>query len=183
HFWTAAFGTSETALRLLSAIIGIATVWFAYRLADELLGRRAALYVAALLALSTLPIYYSREARAYALFALLGVASMHTLVGRARAAAAALSPTAVRRPHAEGNAAGVCQRQPRAELHVGCACPGRAARGCARVGFRTLAPRLDSAFPGWFESSCPTVAQSAAADLGRRHHRLRGRRLAARTVV
>jgi mannosyltransferase len=79
HFWIAAFGTSEIALRLPSAIFGVATVWLALRLADDLLGRRAAVYAAGLLALSTLQIYYSQEARAYSLFAFLGVASMFWL--------------------------------------------------------------------------------------------------------
>src|SRR5713226_4601498 len=52
--WIHVFGVSELAVRLPSVVFGCLTVVSAYVLADRLLGRRAALYVGGLLALSTL---------------------------------------------------------------------------------------------------------------------------------
>jgi mannosyltransferase len=64
------FGDGEVALRLPSALAGIATVPVAWAIAERLSGRRAALVAAALIAVGPLFVWYSQEARAYALFAL-----------------------------------------------------------------------------------------------------------------
>jgi mannosyltransferase len=64
------FGTGVVALRLLSALAGIATVPVAWALGHELAGRRAALVTAALVAANPLMVWYSQEARAYGLFVL-----------------------------------------------------------------------------------------------------------------
>jgi hypothetical protein len=64
------FGTGEVALRLPSALAGIATVPVAWAIARELAGRRAAIACAALVAVNPLLVWYSQEARAYGLFAL-----------------------------------------------------------------------------------------------------------------
>ncbi len=70
-------GTSEWALRFPSALFGALCVgmlfFFALRLFDRPTARAAAL----LLAVSPLHIWYSQEARMYALWVLLGVASAH----------------------------------------------------------------------------------------------------------
>jgi mannosyltransferase len=66
-------GTGVEALRLLSALAGIATVPVAWAIGAELQGpptRRAALMCAALVASSPLLVWYSQEARAYGLFVL-----------------------------------------------------------------------------------------------------------------
>ncbi|HTD58291.1 MAG TPA: glycosyltransferase family 39 protein, partial [Solirubrobacteraceae bacterium] len=63
-------GSGEVALRLLSALAGIATVPVAWAIGCELAGRRAALVTAALVASSPLLVWYSQEARAYALLVL-----------------------------------------------------------------------------------------------------------------
>ncbi len=63
-------GSGMVALRLLSALAGIATVPVAWAIGYELAGRRAALATAALLATSPLFVWYSQEARAYGLFVL-----------------------------------------------------------------------------------------------------------------
>jgi uncharacterized membrane protein len=63
-------GSGVVALRLLSALAGIATVPVAWAIGCELAGRRAALVTAALVASSPLFVWYSQEARAYALFVL-----------------------------------------------------------------------------------------------------------------
>ena len=70
------FGDGETGLRLLSALCGIALVPVAYTIARELSGKRAGLIAAALVAVSPYLVWYSQEARAYALYALLTAASM-----------------------------------------------------------------------------------------------------------
>ncbi len=65
-------GSSEFALRLPSALFGIATVPLAWATARELAGRRAALLAASLVAVGPLFVWYSQEARVYSLFAMLG---------------------------------------------------------------------------------------------------------------
>jgi hypothetical protein len=61
-------GTGVVALRLLSALAGIATVAVAWAIGSELAGRRAAIVTAMLVAVNPLFVWYSQEARAYALF-------------------------------------------------------------------------------------------------------------------
>ena len=104
HLWTRLFGPGVGSVRLLSVLIGTATVPLLYlagkRLPDRrgpllylagkrLLGRSGALLVAvALLALSPFHIYYSQEVRMYGLVTLLGgriaVTSGGQLAGRGR---------------------------------------------------------------------------------------------------
>jgi 4-amino-4-deoxy-L-arabinose transferase-like glycosyltransferase len=69
-------GTGEVALRLPSALAGIATVPVAWMIGSELAGRRAAILTAALVAVNPLFVWYSQEARAYALFALMAALAM-----------------------------------------------------------------------------------------------------------
>jgi mannosyltransferase len=90
-------GTGEIALRLPSALAGIASVPVAWAIGRELAGRRAALACAALTAVNPLFVWYSQEARVYGLFVLsAGVAMLCFLRAerdptRARMAAFALS--------------------------------------------------------------------------------------------
>lgn len=70
-FFSRLFGYSETALRLPSVIFGVLTVWLVYKLGGKL--------PALLLATSGLHIYYSQEARMYALAALAVTASFYFL--------------------------------------------------------------------------------------------------------
>ncbi|MHB8242267.1 MAG: glycosyltransferase family 39 protein [Solirubrobacteraceae bacterium] len=69
-------GTGAVALRLPSALAGIATVPVAWALARELSGRRAAIVCASIVAVNPLFVWYSQEARAYALFVLAGAVAM-----------------------------------------------------------------------------------------------------------
>jgi|HubBroStandDraft_2_1064218.scaffolds.fasta_scaffold00103_7 mannosyltransferase len=69
-------GTGEIALRLPSALAGTATVPVAWAIARELGTRRAAVLCAALVAVNPLFVWYSQEARAYALFVLMGALAM-----------------------------------------------------------------------------------------------------------
>ncbi len=92
--WTQLTGTGEFGLRSISALAGVATVPVAYLIGAELgaldgdggvdhtIGgstphpaKRTGLVVAALVAVNPMLLWYSQEARAYALFALLTTAS------------------------------------------------------------------------------------------------------------
>jgi mannosyltransferase len=74
--WTQVTGTGEFGLRSLSALAGVATVPVAYLIAIELRGRRAGLMAAALVAVNPMLLWYSQEARAYALLVLLCAVSL-----------------------------------------------------------------------------------------------------------
>jgi uncharacterized membrane protein len=69
--WTQLTGTGEFGLRSLSALAGVATVPVAYLIGAELRGRRTGIVAAALVAVNPMLIWYSQEARAYALLSLL----------------------------------------------------------------------------------------------------------------
>jgi len=70
--WSRPFGIGEVGLRSLSALIGTLTVPVAYAAGAQLVSRRSGLAAAALVAVSPLLVYYSQEARPYALVILLG---------------------------------------------------------------------------------------------------------------
>jgi mannosyltransferase len=74
--WTRPFGTGEVGLRSLSALLGTAAIPVFYVAARELCSRRAALVVAALAAFNPLLVWYSQEARSYALLVLLSALSL-----------------------------------------------------------------------------------------------------------
>lgn len=69
--WTQLTGTGEVGLRSLSALAGVATVPVAYLLGVELRGRRTGIAAAALVAVNPMLLWYSQEARGYALLSLL----------------------------------------------------------------------------------------------------------------
>ena len=73
--WTQLVGSGDFGVRSLSALAGVATVPVAYLLAAELRDRRAGIFAAALVAVNPMLLWYSQEARGYALFALLCAAS------------------------------------------------------------------------------------------------------------
>ncbi|MBD8876251.1 glycosyltransferase family 39 protein [Roseibium polysiphoniae] len=73
-------GDSETALRLPSAIAGILSIWLVYELGRLVFTRNTGLLAAAILAISPFHIWYSTEARMYALFAMAGLAFLIALV-------------------------------------------------------------------------------------------------------
>jgi mannosyltransferase len=75
-FWTQLTGTGEFGLRSLSALAGVATVPVAYLIGLELRGSRAGIAAAALVAANPMLLWYSQEARAYALLALLCAISL-----------------------------------------------------------------------------------------------------------
>ena len=68
--WAGIFGSSEVGLRSFSLVAGLATVYVIYLIGKRLLDRKAGLLAALFLATSGLHLYYSQEARMYALSAL-----------------------------------------------------------------------------------------------------------------
>ena len=69
--WIHVFGSGEVGLRSLSALFGTATVPVVYLAGAAMRSRRAGLIAAAFTALSPLTIWYSQEARNYALLLFL----------------------------------------------------------------------------------------------------------------
>jgi len=70
------FGDGALALRLPSALAGIATVPVVWAIGNALSGRRAALIGAAIVAVNPLFVWYSQEARAYGLFVFFAALAM-----------------------------------------------------------------------------------------------------------
>lgn len=69
--WTTIFGYSEISLRIPSIIFGIGTIYLIYLIGKKLFDKKTGLIAGALLATSGLSIYYSQEARMYAMTAFL----------------------------------------------------------------------------------------------------------------
>lgn len=74
--WSHAFGVSEAGLRALSALFGVATVPVAYLAGREAVGRRTGLALAAIVAVEPMLVWYSQDARSYALLVLLSSAAL-----------------------------------------------------------------------------------------------------------
>jgi 4-amino-4-deoxy-L-arabinose transferase-like glycosyltransferase len=75
--WAKAFGLSEVGLRSLSALLGVAVVPVAYLIGRELSSRRTGLVLAAFVAFNPMLIWYSQEARSYALLIFFGALSLY----------------------------------------------------------------------------------------------------------
>jgi mannosyltransferase len=74
--WAKAFGSGEVGLRSLTALFGAATVPVGYLIGRQLSTRRAGLVLAGLIAVNPMLIWYSQEARSYALLVFFGAASL-----------------------------------------------------------------------------------------------------------
>ncbi|MCJ7805506.1 glycosyltransferase family 39 protein [Patescibacteria group bacterium] len=66
-FWSLIFGYSEISLRLPSVILGATTIPVVYLIGKRLAGEKVGIFSALLIATSGLHVYYSQEARMYAL--------------------------------------------------------------------------------------------------------------------
>jgi 4-amino-4-deoxy-L-arabinose transferase-like glycosyltransferase len=80
--WTKAIGTSEFALRLPFALLGIALVVVMYAAARSLAGRRAGLIAAALAACNPMLVWHAQDARAYTPLALALAGTIWALAER-----------------------------------------------------------------------------------------------------
>lgn len=78
--WTQITGTGPWGLRSLSALAGVLTIPVAYLVGRELRGPRTGLIAAALVAVNPMLLWYSQEARAYALLALFCALSLYYCV-------------------------------------------------------------------------------------------------------
>jgi hypothetical protein len=74
--WGSVFGLGEIGLRSLSALAGTATIPVAYGAGAVFASRRAGLVAAALVAVNPFLVWYSQEARSYALLSLFGAATV-----------------------------------------------------------------------------------------------------------
>jgi len=76
HFWTAAFGTSDTAVRALSGVLSCATLPFIWMAGRRLGGRTVGAAAVVLVATSPFAVRYATENRMYALVGLLTAAGL-----------------------------------------------------------------------------------------------------------
>jgi 4-amino-4-deoxy-L-arabinose transferase-like glycosyltransferase len=83
-FWVKLFGTSLEALRIPSVLFGAGAVWLIYVLGSMAYDRRIGLISAALLALNGHHIYWSQNARMYAMACFLALASAVLLLSLLR---------------------------------------------------------------------------------------------------
>ena len=74
--WTRVLGHGEVGMRSLSALLGTAAIAALFAAARALVSERAALIAAGLAAVSPLLVWYSQEARSYALLVLLAALSL-----------------------------------------------------------------------------------------------------------
>jgi len=79
HFWMILFGRGEFAVRLLSALCGVAVLPLVYLLGCKLFDRRVALVATLIASVLPLHVLYSRQARMYSLVPLLSTLSMLSL--------------------------------------------------------------------------------------------------------
>jgi len=77
HLWTLIFGPSAVSVRLFSVGVGTLSVPLMFLVARRLFGRRTALVAALILTVAPFHVYYSQEARMYALVTLLVLASSY----------------------------------------------------------------------------------------------------------
>lgn len=68
--WSGAVGTGEVGLRLLSVMAGLVTIYVVYLIGKEMGDRSLGILAALLMAVAPLHVYYSQEARMYALAAM-----------------------------------------------------------------------------------------------------------------
>ncbi len=80
HVWQGGSGTTEFALRLLSAFFGVLCVPLAYILGARLFNRRAAFLAAVLTTVSPLYLWYGRDARMYTMVTALGMMASYFLL-------------------------------------------------------------------------------------------------------
>jgi 4-amino-4-deoxy-L-arabinose transferase-like glycosyltransferase len=81
HVWRGLFGSSEFALRSLSAVLGVLLVGLTYLSGRKAFSVGVGLLAAFIAAINPFQIYYSQEARMYMLLAVIGAAATWLLLG------------------------------------------------------------------------------------------------------
>ena len=74
--WAKLFGSGEVGMRSLSALLGAATIPVAYLTGRELASSRAGLIAAAIVSVNPMLVWYSQEARSYALLVFFGALAL-----------------------------------------------------------------------------------------------------------
>jgi hypothetical protein len=77
HFWTLVIGPGPVSVRLFSVIAGVLSIPLLFVVGRRLFGWKAGLLAALVLAVAPFHVYYSQEARMYALVTLLALASTY----------------------------------------------------------------------------------------------------------
>lgn len=80
HFWRDLFGSSEFALRSLSAVLGVLLVGLTFLIGRQVFGAGVGALAALIAAINPFQIYYSQEARMYMLLAVIGAAATWLLL-------------------------------------------------------------------------------------------------------
>jgi len=75
HFWMLLFGTGEAAIRFLSAIFGIVSIFLIYKVGCQLFNQKIGLISSFISSISYFHIYHSQEARSYSLLLMLTLLS------------------------------------------------------------------------------------------------------------
>lgn len=71
HLWMKLFTNSDIAIRLLSVLFGVLTIFFGYLSGKEIKNEKTGLISALIFSINSLAIYYSQEARFYSLLIML----------------------------------------------------------------------------------------------------------------
>jgi mannosyltransferase len=80
HVWRGIFGSSESALRSLSAVLGVLLIGLTFLIGRKAFSAGVGLLAAFVAAINPFQIYYSQEARMYMLLAVIGAAATWTLL-------------------------------------------------------------------------------------------------------
>ena len=75
HVWRGIFGSSEFALRSLSAVLGVILVWLTFLIVRKVFDANVGLIAALIAAINPFQVYYSQEARMYMLLAVISAAA------------------------------------------------------------------------------------------------------------
>ncbi len=97
RWWRELTGSSEFALRMLSALFSILSVAWVYALGARLKHPIAGLAAAALVTLNSFSVYYAQEARMYAMLTAIAAGSMWLFIGLLRPAAPGAGTGSARR--------------------------------------------------------------------------------------
>ncbi len=82
HLWRGIFGSSEVALRSLSAALGVVLVGLTFLIGRKAFSAGVGLLAAFLVTINPFQIYYSQEARMYMLLAVIGAAATYALLSQ-----------------------------------------------------------------------------------------------------
>ena len=80
HYWLQFMGTSTFAIRLLSVLFGVLSILAIYLVGRRLFGTKVGMYSAVFMAISSMHLNYSRDARMYAMFMCFGFFSLYYFI-------------------------------------------------------------------------------------------------------